>query len=195
VHVLSETETGKSSIGENEEGVLRFLDNLLYHEPVRAFLDSVAQRIEQRLQNDPAAVMAWAPVALDLYGTPLPGSIQSSWVFILKANVATGAERHPNSRQRMMSYRASGDLETKPREVWNSNPLTSDPQAPLNQRWISIPENVWHQAVTAEANWVVVSFHTVPAEELVEERPDPKEPGSMHQKKYLEMMNEKATAH
>src|SRR5262249_25046025 len=156
----SEAETGKSNIGEDEEGVLRFLDNLFYHKLVRAFLDGVVQRIEQRLQNDSAAVMAWEPVPLDLYGTLLPGSIQSSWVFILKANVATGAERHPNSRQRMMSYRGSGDLQTKTKDVWDSNPLKSDPRVPLGQRWISIPENVWHQAVTPEANWVVVSFHT-----------------------------------
>jgi hypothetical protein len=134
--------------------------------------------------------MAWEPVPLDLYGTPLPGSIQSSWVFILKANVATGAERHPNSRQRMMSYRGAGDLQTKTNELWYSNPLLSDPKAPLGQRWISIPESVWHQAVTPEANWAVVSFHTVPAEELIEERPDPNKPGSMQQQRYLEMKRE-----
>jgi hypothetical protein len=79
-----------------------------------------------------------------------------------------------------------GDLQTKTKELWDSNPLKSDPKAPLNQRWISIPENVWHQAVTPDANWVVVSFHTVPAKELIEERPDANEPGSMQQKKYLE---------
>jgi len=29
----------------------------------------------------------------------------------------------------------------------------------------------WHQAITGEAYWTVVSFHTVPSDELVEERP------------------------
>jgi hypothetical protein len=170
----------------DEEGVLRLLDSLLHQEPVRAFVDTVIARIEARLQDDPAAAMGWEPVPLDLYATPLPGSIRSSWVFILRANVATGAERHPNSRQRMMSYRGSGDLQTRTRDLWDSNALVSDPRMPLDQRWITIPQNVWHQAVTPEANWAVVSFHTVPAEELIEERPDPDRPGSIRQKRYLE---------
>jgi hypothetical protein len=169
-----------------EEGVLHFLDSMLDRAPVRAFVDAVITRIEQRLQDDPAAVMGWEPVPLDLYGAPLPGSIQSSWVFILKANVATGAERHPNSHQRMMSYRGWGDLQTRTGEVWDSNPLVSDPERPLEERWISIPENLWHQAVTPAANWAVVSFHTVPAEELIEERSDPGQPGSMRQTRYLD---------
>jgi hypothetical protein len=170
----------------DEEGVLRFLDGLLHQEPVRAFLDAAIARIEARLQDDPAAVMDWEPVPLDLYGTLLPGSIHSSWVFILRANVATGAERHPNSRQRMMSYRGSGDLQTRTGDRWDSNALVNDPELPLDRRWISILENVWHQAVTPQTSWAVVSFHTVRAEELVEERPDPDRPDSMRQKRYLE---------
>jgi hypothetical protein len=169
-----------------EKEVLGFLDNRLHREPVRAFVDAAITRIEQRLENDPAAVMGWEPVPLDLYGTPLPGSIHSSWVFILRANVASGAERHPNSRQRMMSYRGAGDLQTRTSDFWDSHALLSDPKLPLDQRWISIPENVWHQAVTPPANWAVVSFHTVPAEELIEERPDPDKPDSMRRKTYLE---------
>jgi len=172
---------------EGEEKVLEFLDRILQRKPVRAFLDAVIARVEQRLQADPAAVMAWEPIPLDVYGTPLPGAIRASWVFILRADVATGAERHPNSRQRMMSYRGAGDLQTRQGERWESHRMNSDPHLPLRQRWISVPEYVWHQAVTPLANWVVVSFHTVPAEELVEERPGPSGSGSTQQRKYLEL--------
>jgi hypothetical protein len=172
---------------EREENVLEFLDRILQGRPVRAILDAVVARVEQRLQADPAAVMAWEPVPLDVYGTPLPSGIRSSWVFILRADVATGAERHPNSRQRMVSFRGAGDLQTKPGACWESHDLDSDPKLPLQKRWISIPENVWHQAVTPAANWVVVSFHTVPNEELVEERPSPSGSSSTQQRRYLEM--------
>jgi hypothetical protein len=172
---------------EPEEKVLEFLDHILQREPVRAFLDAVAARVEQWLRADPAEVMAWEPVPLDVYGTPLPGGIQSRWVFILRADVATGEERHPNSRQRMISYRGAGDLQTKQGERWESHRLDSDPHLPLQQRWISVPENVWHQAATPAANWVVVSFHTVSGEELVEERPALSGSGSTQQRKYLEM--------
>ena len=44
--------------------------------------------------------------------------------------------------------------------------------AMMEQRWISIPPNVWHRPVIGnDADWVVILFHTVPAEELIEERP------------------------
>src|SRR5260370_29959568 len=70
----------------------------------------------------------------------------------------------PNAEVRAQSAEPSGK--------WQSNVLVSDLDALLERRWISIPENVWHQPVVSkEADWVVVSFHTVPAEKLIEERP------------------------
>jgi len=131
------------------------------------------------------AVMAWEPLPLSIYGQSLPPFIRSSWVFILRAQTATGAERHPNSQQRMMSYRNVGDMQTGGPGRWQSNPLVSDPAADLQKRWISIPVNVWHQCVVPDANWVVVSFHTVPAEELIEERPAGDDENRTKQKTYV----------
>jgi len=85
-----------------------------------------------------------------------------------------------------MSFQGSGDMQTEKKRKkgggrkkkgdeidWKSNLLISDLDAPLEKRWISIPQNVWHQPVISEeGDWVVVSFHTVPAEELIEERPE-----------------------
>jgi hypothetical protein len=117
----------------------------------------------------------------------LPAAIGSAWIFVLRAGTDTGAERHPNSHQRMMTLAGVGDLKTDakglPNEVkteseivWRSNLLTSESNAPLNQRWISIPPNVWHRPVIPKgADWVVISFHTVPASELIEERPGAKQ--------------------
>ena len=52
-------------------------------------------------------------------------------------------------------------------------------------RWISIPPNTWHQGVVGDADWAVVSFHTVPAGELIEERPGPDE-ATTRQRRYLD---------
>jgi hypothetical protein len=83
----------------------------------------------------------------------------------------------------MMSFEATGDLQTDAKSAernvqteseieWQSNFLVSGSDAPLERRWISIPKNVWHRPVIPKgADWVVVSFHTVPAAELIEERP------------------------
>jgi hypothetical protein len=169
----------------NERSILESLDALLQLDDVRAAIAPVVERVEQNLAQDAAAVMAWEPLPLSIYGENLPSFIRSSWVFILRAHTATGAERHPNSQQRMMSYRNIGDMQTGGFGRWQSNPLVSDPLANLEERWISIPVNVWHQCVVPNDNWVVVSFHTVPAEELIEERPDADDAGRTKQKTYL----------
>jgi hypothetical protein len=86
----------------------------------------------------------------------------------------------------MMSFEGSGDLQTGEHGKWQSNALVSDPDAPVERRWISIPMNVWHRPVIdAAADWAVVSFHTVPAEGLIEERPDDSRETGTRQMKYL----------
>ena len=152
--------------------MLETLDGLVRQYSVRRVLDSVAGRIEDNLNADTLAVLAWEPLDLAIYGGSLPGGIRSSWVFVLRANTVSGAERHPNSIQRVVSYRGSADLQTKPEDRWISNRLVSRADAPLEDRWLSIPVGVWHQGVMGSEHWVVVSFHTVIAEELIEERPD-----------------------
>jgi hypothetical protein len=127
--------------------------------------------VDSKLRDRPEDVLAWTPIPLDSYPNPLPDSIRSSWVFVLRAGVVTGAERHPNSHQRMMSYRGHGDFQTRPDDSWRSHFMSSGPSASLEERWISIPPNVWHQGIVGPEDWAVVSFHTVPEEELIEERP------------------------
>ncbi len=92
----------------------------------------------------------------------------------------------------MMSFEAARDLQVRAgladggEAEWQSNLLVSEPGALLERRWISIPRNVWHQVVVPEGpDWVVVSFHTVPAEELIEERPDSDDPVGTKQMLYL----------
>jgi hypothetical protein len=86
----------------------------------------------------------------------------------------------------MMSFEGSGDLQTGQPGKWQSNILVSDRDASLERRWISIPANVWHRPVIdTAADWAVVSFHTVPAEELIEERPDDSRDAGTKQMTYL----------
>jgi len=172
-------------MSRQEQSILESLDALLQSDGVRSGIDPIVNRVARRLAQDRAALMAWEPIPLSIYGDPLPPFVRSSWVFILRAGAATGAERHPNSHQRMMSFRGTGDLQTGGEGDWQSHRLISNRDANLDQRWVSIPTNVWHQAVVPDADWVVVSFHTVPAEELIEERPDAADAGRTHQRRYV----------
>ncbi len=52
-------------------------------------------------------------------------------------------------------------------ERWVSNVLRSD--ARFDERWLSIPVNVWHRPVMGDTDWTVVSFHTAADDALIEE--------------------------
>ena len=167
----------------DERALLQQLDRILRSQRVRGQIVPIVERVRGKLTRKQDALMAWEPFTLTSFGEALPAAIHSGWVFVLRAGANTGAERHPNSHQRMMSFEGTGDLQTheepaggsshEPTDiVWQSNILVSDLKAPLERRWISIPQNVWHRPVIPTgADWVVVSFHTVRAEELIEERP------------------------
>jgi len=167
-----------------ESEILEVLDTAVRAESVISKIDAIVSRVEQELREKPDDVLVWEPIPLDVYTSPLPETIRSSWVFILRANTATGAERHPNSYQRMMSYRGSGDFQTRIAGDWCSHILKSDQTLPIKERWISIPPNVWHQAIVAGEYWVVVSFHTVAAHELIEERPATESEDAVQQRRY-----------
>jgi hypothetical protein len=169
-------------VTKEERSVLEALDKIVRSENVRAQIRPIVERVRADLARKPDALMAWEPVALEMFGA-LPPAIRSGWVFILRAGSDTGAERHPNSHQRMMTFDGTGDMkidaigtpndvETESEIAWRSHILVSDLSAPFEKRWISIPQNVWHRPVIGkDADWVVVSFHTVAADELIEERP------------------------
>ena len=169
-----------------ERSRLEALDTALRSDSVREHIRSVVVRVREQLARRKDALMCWEPIPLDLIATTLPPEIRSAWVFVLRAGANTGAEKHPNSHQRMMSFEGSGDFQTGEPGKWDSNVLVSDPDAPLERRWISIPPNVWHRPlIDAEADWAVVSFHTVRAEDLIEERPDDSREAGTRQMKYL----------
>ena len=169
-----------------ERSRLEALDRALRSESVREHIRSIVVRVREQLARRTDALMSWEPFPLEFLATRQPPEIRSAWVFVLRAGADTGTERHPNSHQRMMSFEGSGDLQTGEPGKWKSNVLISDADAPLERRWISIPTNVWHRPIiNAETDWVVVSFHTVPAEELIEERPDDNLDGGTRQMKYI----------
>ena len=173
-------------ITNEERKILTILDPFLRQQSVVQRIDPIAARVEQKLAEDAKGLLTFEPVPLEVYGKGLPEEIQSSWVFVLRANVTTGAERHPNSIQRVMSYRGIGDLQMWDDESWHSHVLVSDFDADIEKRWATVPINVWHKPVVPGANWVVVSFHTVPAEELIEERPESADMKQTRQRRYLD---------
>ena len=175
-----------------EESILRALDRAVFAPAIAGRLAAIGDRVLGILARGPSEIEAWEAIPLELYGAPLPEDVGSSWMFVLRRGVTTGAERHPNSRQRMVSWKGGGDFQVHDGSGWRSHELVSDPRAPLKKRWLSIPPETWHQGVVGPEDWLVVSFHTVPAGELVEERPDPADPDPFRprrtrRRRYLEV--------
>jgi len=171
---------------QEERSRLESIDAVLRSENVGEQIRPIVVRVRAELTRKKEALMTWEPIPLTVFGGVLPLEVRSAWVFVLRAGADTGAERHPNSHQRMLSFEGRGDLQTGEQGNWQSNVLVSDPDAPLERRWVSIPRNVWQRPVVgADADWAVVSFHTVVAEELIEERPGDSSKGGTERMKYL----------
>jgi hypothetical protein len=180
------------ALTEKEMRILERLDAAVSSPGAREALARIAARVEETLRRGAEAIEAWEVVPLDVYGEGLPSDVGSSWIFVLRHGVTTGAERHPNSRQRMVTWSGGGDIQVHDGERWRSHLLAVPSGRPLEDRWISIPPDTWHQGVVSGEDWVVVSFHTVPAEELVEERPDPADsdpfrPQRTRRRRYVEV--------
>jgi len=171
---------------QEERTRLESIDTILRTEDVCRQIRPIMEGVRAELTRKKEALMTWEPIPLAVF-SGLPAEIRSAWVFVLRAGVDTGAERHPNSHQRMMSFEGRGDMQTGEPGHWQSNALFSNPEAPLEQRWISIPQKDWHRPVVGkDSDWTVVSFHTVAADELIEERLDDSGKNGTMQMKYLE---------
>src|SRR5437667_6310426 len=108
----------KDTVTREERSLLETLDKIVRSEKVHAQILPMVERVRTQLARRPKALMAWEPIALETFGA-LPSAIRSGWVFILRAGSDTGAERHPNSHQRMMSFDGTGDLKTDAKSAEN----------------------------------------------------------------------------
>src|SRR5437763_15882269 len=96
-----------------ERSLLEALDTIVGSEEVRAQIYPIVERVRTELARNKKAQMTSEPIPLTIYGGALPSGIRSSWVFVLRAGATTGAERHPNTHQRMMSSEAAGTLQAR----------------------------------------------------------------------------------
>lgn len=153
----------------SERSILRSLEAAVRAPRAGVILKAAAEQVRAELAANASAQLSWRTIPLRTYER-LPEGIASSWVFVLRAGCTTGAERHPNSIQRMYTYGGSGNMQIWNGKAWEPHPQTSRRDAPFGQRWITIPRFAWHRPVMGADDWVVVSFHTAGEAELIEER-------------------------
>ena len=118
-------------------------------------LDAEIQASKEILVRDHSLVSGTVPVALSKFGSNLPDGIGSARIFTLRANTHFKTERHPNSRQRVLSL--------------EGQELDSLPASGLEKRWATVEPNLWHQPRAGSRDWVVLTFHEASEQELIDE--------------------------
>src|SRR5947209_3508149 len=93
----------------SESDILAALGRCVHDREATKAIATVVKAVKRTLHQDRSARLAWQPIPLATYRS-LPKDLASSWVFVLRAHCSSGAERHPNSIQRMMSLEGTGDM-------------------------------------------------------------------------------------
>ena len=113
------------------------------------------------------------PVAMQVYGDNLPDAIRSSRVVVFRAGASGRYERHPNSEQFVCVVAGAVDIQTLDDGRWKANPKSAD-AADVSTRWSYVPQDVWHHPVVGgDSGCEIVAFHTVTADELIDEHGEP----------------------
>jgi hypothetical protein len=119
-------------------------------------LDAAASKARAMLQN--GEKFGWEFVSLD----PLPEGIASAGLFVLPARSMPTPHRHPNSIQHMR--RLAGEARVR----LTLGDEVMDRLVGADERWVVIEADATHQIDVGDQEFVVISFHTVPQEELLE---------------------------
>lgn len=111
-----------------------------------------------------AEPFVWSAIDPESITRPLPETIKSCWIFVLKKDVPSGCHYHPNSIQHMVMVEGEGTSKVGS----DSRQMKRFGEASLDDVWYVIPERVPHEFFPSGADVVVVSFHTCASDELEE---------------------------
>ncbi len=154
---------------QREQAFLRKLEGVLERQPARIAIDAAISEAKRQLDADRQRQAGTVQVPLSEYGQSLPPNIKSCRVFVLGAGREFHTERHPNSHQRVLSLEGTGKIRVFEKPTPRDVSLRSDMHGPLERRWASLSENIWHQPVSGNEDWVVLTFHTASEMELIDE--------------------------
>lgn len=127
-------------------------------------IQSEIETLKQQLP-DTSEPFVWSTIDLESVSTPLPDTIRSGWIFVLKKDVPSGCHFHPNSIQHMVVIEGEGTSKVgaTTREMKRFGEAES-----LDDVWYVIPESMPHEFFPRERDMVVISFHTCESDELRE---------------------------
>lgn len=127
--------------------------------PVRAIVDELTRRV--MTGKEPFLGM---PLPDELVHGRMPPGIESAWIFVLRPKTKSPPHKHPISTQHMAVIGGNGAFEIGKKRDY-LQPF--DPAFPVKSVYV-IPPNTPHSFDPGHEPLVLMSFHTVPADQLVE---------------------------
>ncbi len=115
---------------------------------------------ELRASSEP---FVWSTIGLQNVAG-IPAEIQSAWIFALRAERWSGEHYHPNSVQHMMVIDGHG----RSRIGSTIGEMAAFGDGSPGDSWFVIEPGVPHEFYPINDDMIVMSFHTAPAEALVE---------------------------
>ena len=159
-------------MNKREKSLLAKLGELARATAANSIIQEALVKAETELRQNPSKLGTTVQIPLSIFGKGIPAAIKSCRVFALRANTPFKTERHPNSHQRVLSIKGTGEVRVLEEEnPWTAR-LRSDSDAPIEERWATLQENVWHQPVAGPEGWGVLTFHTAPDGESLDEYRD-----------------------
>ena len=131
----------------------------------RAEVHSLIEDLKRQLPNT-SEPFVWSTIDLQSLTAPLPDTIKSGWIFVLKKDAPSGCHFHPTSIQNMVMIEGEGT--SRVGETSRQMKRFADPDSSLEDIWYVIPEGTPHEFYPAETDMVVLSFHTTASDELEE---------------------------
>jgi len=131
----------------------------------RASFHQLVDTLKAKLPHT-AEPFVWSTIDPESITVPLPETIKSCWIFVLKKDVSSGCHYHPNSIQHMVMIEGEGTSKvgSDSRQMMRLGEADST----LDDVWYVIREGVPHEFFPSGTDVVVVSFHTCASDELEE---------------------------
>jgi len=127
--------------------------------------DSLIDSLKAQLPHT-SEPFVWSTFDPDWITAPLPETIKSCWIFVLKKDVPSGCHYHPNSIQHMVMIEGEGT--SKVGTFSRQMRCFGESDTSLDEVWYVIREGVQHEFFPRGMDVVVVSFHTCASDELEE---------------------------
>lgn len=149
--------------------MLEVLDKILKQKNVLISLNSLINDAKKEFKESESLSLT-KNISLEMF-PKLPSSINLCRLFILRANTKSKIEKHINSFQRTFTYSGEGNTKIFENGKWSSN-LRIDSGDSIEKRWLSVPENTWHEPISLSRDWITITFHTASENQIIDEYMD-----------------------